>query len=171
MGGGYREIDNACRYQDRYDHPGWEAPKYILLWGKEPLKSNPDGFWGHSVIDLMKRGTKLIVVDPRVHWLATRAEQVVQLRPGTDTALALAMLDHIIENDLYDHDFVDRWCYGFDDLAERVKQYPPSWAASICNIPEEQIIDVATKYATAKHSALGWGLAVDQNPNGVQLAQ
>ncbi|WP_417295823.1 molybdopterin-dependent oxidoreductase [Ellagibacter isourolithinifaciens] len=171
MGGGYPEIDNACRYADRYDHPGWEAPKYILMWGKEPLKSNPDGFWGHSVIDLMRRGTKLICVDPRIHWLASRAEQVVQLRPGTDTALALAMLNHIVENDLYDHDFVDRWCYGFDEFAERVRQYPPSWAASICGVSEEQIIDVATKFATEKHSALGWGLAVDQNPNGVQLAQ
>ena len=171
MGGGYPEIDNACRYPDRYDHDGWEAPKYILMWGKEPLKSNPDGFWGHSVIDLMRRGTKLIVVDPRVHWLASRAEQVVQLRPGSDTALALAMLNVVVEEDLYDHDFVEKWCYGFDEFADRVRQYTPEWAEPITWIDKEQIVDVARKFATSKHSALGWGLAVDQNLNGVQLAQ
>ena len=171
MGGGYPEIDNACRYPDRYEHDGWEAPKYILMWGKEPLKSNPDGFWGHSVIDLMRRGTKLIVVDPRVHWLASRAEQVVQLRPGSDTALALAMLNVVVEEDLYDHDFVEKWCYGFDEFADRVRQYTPEWAEPITWIDKEQIVDVARKFATSKHSALGWGLAVDQNPNGVQLAQ
>lgn len=171
MGGGYPEIDYACRYPDRYDHPGWEPPKYILLWGKEPLKSNPDGFWGHSVVDLMKLGSKVISVDPRITWLGSRSEQVLQLRPGTDAALVLAMLHVIINEDLYDHDFVEKWTYGFDELKERVQEYPPEVAEEITWVPKEQIIDVARKIATNKHCALGWGLPVDQNPNGVQVAQ
>lgn len=171
MGGGYPEIDYACRYPDRYDHPGWEPPKYILLWGKEPLKSNPDGFWGHSVTDMMKLGSKVISVDPRITWLGARSEQVMQLRPGTDAALALGMLNVIINEDLYDHDFVEKWTYGFDALKERVQEYPPEKVADITWVPKEQIIDVARKFATNKHSAIGWGLAVDQNPNGVQIAQ
>ncbi len=170
-GGGYPEIDYAPRYPDRYDHPGWEPPKYIMLWGKEPLKSNPDGFWGHAIIDLMQRGSKLICVDPRITWLGTRADMVLQLRPGTDAALALGLLNVIITEDLYDHDFVEKWTYGFDELAERVKEYPPEKVAEITWVPADKIREAARKFAMNKHSALGWGLSVDQNPNGAQIAQ
>ena len=172
MGGGYPEIDYAARYPDRYDHPGWEAPKYIMLWGKEPLASNADGLWGHAIIDMMKDyGTKLICVDPRITWLGTRADVRLQLRPGTDGAMAMGLLNVIINEDLYSHEAVEKWCYGFDELKERVQEYPPSKVAEICWVPEEKIIEAARKYATNKHSAIGWGLSVDQNPNGIQVGQ
>lgn len=170
MGGGYPEVDYACRFPDRYDHPGWEPPKYIILWGKEPLKSNGDGFWGHSIIDMMKLGSKIICIDPRVTWLGTRSDMVLQLRPGTDTALALAMLNVIINENLYDEDIVDRWTYGFKELAERVQEYPPEKVEEITWVPAEDIRSAARKFATGNNSAIGWGLAIDQNPNGVQLA-
>ena len=64
----------------------------------------------------MKRGTKLIMADPRVNWLASRADQVLQLIPGTDAALCLAILNVLINEDLVDHDYIDRWCFGFDEL-------------------------------------------------------
>lgn len=169
LGAGYPEIDFAGHFEDRFDHPGWKLPEYLMLWGKEPLKSNPDGFFGHAVIDMMKRGTKIIMVDPRINWLATRAEHVLQLRPGTDTALALGLLNVIINEDLYDHDFVDNWCYGFDEFKERVMEYPPEKVAEITWVPKDKIIEVARVFAKAKPASLGWGLAVDQNPNGVQL--
>ncbi|MGI6032049.1 MAG: molybdopterin-dependent oxidoreductase [Coriobacteriales bacterium] len=171
LGVTFPDIDNAGKFHDRYDHPGWEAPKYIVLWGKEPLKSNPDGFWGHSIIEMMRYfGTKVICIDPRLTWLGTRSDEVVRLRPGTDAALGMALLNVIINEDLYDHDWVDRWTYGFDELAERVQEMPPSKAADICWVPEEQIVRVAHKMAQ-KPVAFGWGLAVDQNPNGAQVAQ
>lgn len=172
LGGGYPEIDYAQKFPDRYKHPGWKAPEVILAWGKAPLESNADGLWGHAFIDLMKDfGTKLIIVDPRVTWLGTRAEIVLQVRPGTDTALAMAMLDVIIKEDLYDHDFVEKWTYGFDELAERVAAMPPSKAAKICGVSEEDIVKAARMYGHARPGSLSWGLAVDQNPNGVQLGQ
>ena len=64
---------------------------------------------------------RLVVADPRVNWLATRAEVHLQLRPGTDGALALGLLNVVVEEDLYDHEFVENWCYGFEELAERVR--------------------------------------------------
>ena len=168
----FPDIDSAAKFADRYDHPGWEAPKYVVLWGKEPLKSNPDGFWGHSLVEMMRQfGTKIIMIDPRMTWLGSRSDEVVMLRPGSDAALAMALLNVIINEDLYDHDWVDRWCYGFDELAERVQSMPPSRAAEICWVPEEQIVRVARKIATAKPVSFGWGLAVDQNTNGAQVAQ
>jgi len=172
MGGGYPEIDYAQKFADRYDHPDYKAPEYIILWGKEPLKSNPDGFWGHSIIEMKRRfGTKICSVDPRITWLGTRCDDVIQVRPGTDTALAMAMLNVITGEDLVDHDFIDKWCAGYEELKERVKEMPPSKAAEICGVDEEQIIRVARAYATARPGSIGWGLAVDQNPNGVQLGQ
>ncbi|MEL7567229.1 MAG: molybdopterin-dependent oxidoreductase [Dehalobacterium sp.] len=169
LGAGYPEIDFAGHYPDRYDNPNYKLPEYVILWGKMPLMSNPDGFFGHSLIDMMKRGTKIISVDPRINWLGTRAEHVLQLRPGTDTALALGLLNVIINEDLYDHDFVDKWCYGFDELKERVQEYPPEKVADITWVPAEKIYTVARILAKNKPNALQWGLAVDENPNGVQL--
>jgi anaerobic selenocysteine-containing dehydrogenase len=165
------DIDWAGAFPDRYDNPDYTVPAYLLLWGKAPLASNPDGMFGHAVIDLMKRGTKIITADPRMHWLATKAEHVLRLRPGTDTALVMGLLNVIIEEDLYDHDFVDNWCYGFEEFAERTREFPPEKVSDITWVPVEKIVTVARLLATAKPVSLGWGLAVDQNTNGVQLGQ
>ena len=73
LGAGYPELDYAAFFPDRFDDPRYEVPKYIVLWGKDPLFSNPDGFFGHTLIDLMKRGSRYIVVDPRVTWMAAHA--------------------------------------------------------------------------------------------------
>ena len=116
----------------------------------------------------MRRGMRIIQIDPRVNWLSARADILLQLRSGTDTALAMAMLDIIIEEDLYDHDFVDKWCYGFDQLAERVRDMPVEKAAGICGIDADLIREAARVYATSKPAQVAWGLAIDQKSNGVQ---
>ncbi len=119
----YPEWDYAGALPGRWDDPRYQQTEVLVVWGKAPLESNPDGFFGHAVVDAMRRGTRLIVIDPRVTWLASRADIFLQLRAGTDTALGMAMLDVIIKEDLYDHDFVEYWCYGFDQLAERVRHH------------------------------------------------
>jgi anaerobic selenocysteine-containing dehydrogenase len=169
LGAGYPEIDFAGTYPDRYDNPNYVQPKWIMEWGKNPLMSNPDGFFGHSLIDMMKRGTELIMIDPRMTWLGTRSKYVCQLRPGTDAALALAFINVIINEELYDKDFVENWCYGFDELKERAQEYTPEKVADITWVPAEKIREVARFIATNKPGAIQWGLAVDENPNGVQL--
>lgn len=169
LGAGYPEIDWAGAYPDRYDNPAFKVPEYILLWGKEPLKSNPDGFFGHAIIELIRLGTKLICVDPRTTWLGTRSEHILYLRPGTDTALAMALLNVIIEEDLYDKDFVDKWTFGFEQFADRIKTMSPEQAEEITWVPATQIREIARLLATAKPTSMMWGLAIDQNPNGVQL--
>lgn len=166
-GAGYIEYDFANGLPGRYDDPEFVQPKYLLNWGRDSLRSNPDGTWGHSIIELLKRGTKLINVDPRVNWLSTRALYYMQLRPNTDTALALGLLRVLIEEDLYDHDFVEKWCYGFDEFKERVMEYTVEWAAETTEVPAETIRAVARCLAE-KPWGLNMGLANDQNPNGVQ---
>ena len=170
LGAVYPEVDFAGGLEGTYDHPEFKVPEVIMLVGKDPLPSNPDGFFGHSVIDLMKRGAKLITVDPRSNWVSTRAEYNLRLRPGTDTALLMAMLNVIINEDLYDHEWVEKWTYGFEQLAERIQAITPAIAAEICDVPEEDIIGAARMYAAAKPASIAWGLATDQKANGQQMA-
>lgn len=171
VGSSYPEIDYAGGLPGGYDDPAYKIPELIVQWGKEPIASNPDGLFGHAVIDLMKRGAKLMTIDPRVTWTGARAAYRLQLRPGTDAALAMAFLNVIINENLYDHDFVERWTYGFEQLSERVQEMPPSKAAEICEVPEEKIVEAARAYANAKPAAIAWGVALDQNPNGAQAGQ
>ena len=168
MGAAYPEMDYAGGLPGRYDDPMFKLPELIVFWGKEPLPSNGDGLFGHAAIDMMRRGSKLMSIDPRVNWVSTRADWHLRLRPGTDAALGMAMLNVIIEEDLYDHDFVDKWCYGFEQLAERVKEMPAEKAAEICDLDANQIREAARVYAAAKPAQIAWGLAIDQKSNGVQ---
>ncbi len=83
IGGGYPEIDYAQKFDDRYDHEGWVPPEVIVLWGKEPLRSNPDGLYGHAIVEMMRKfGAKLVCVDPRITWIGTRAEEVLRCVPA-----------------------------------------------------------------------------------------
>ena len=168
MGATYPEMDYAGGLPGRYDDPMFKLPELIVFWGKEPLPSNGDGLFGHAAIDMMRRGSKLMSIDPRVNWVSTRADWHLRLRPGTDAALGMAMLNVIIEEDLYDHDFVERWCYGFEQLAERVKEMPAEKAAEITGVDAGLITEAARVYAAAKPAQIAWGLAIDQKSNGVQ---
>ena len=159
--GGYTVADCSQQFPDRYDNPNWRRPELMVVWGNYPLRANSDGFYGHWMIDLLKQGMKFIMVDPRVTWLSLKAEEHLRLRPGTDAALALGMMNVIINEDLYDHDFVEKWTYGFEELRERVQEYPPSKVTEITWVPEDQIIRAARLIATSKPAAMQWGLAVD----------
>jgi anaerobic selenocysteine-containing dehydrogenase len=167
-GTGYPEIDIAQNFPDSFDNPEYTIPECIIVWGKNPLPSNPDGLFGHAVVDLMRLGTKIITIDPRITWLASRAEIAIQVRPGTDAAIAMAMLNVIIQEDLYDHDFVEKWTYGFDEIAERVSTMSPESAAAICWCEADEIREAARLFANSHPASICWGLAFDQQLSGGQ---
>jgi anaerobic selenocysteine-containing dehydrogenase len=170
MAGTNQIMDASQMFPDRYNNPEWKAPECIVIWGTNPIINNADGFFGHWITDCMKLGSKLIVIDPSLTWLASKADIWLRVRPGTDAALAMGMLDVIIKEDLYDHEFVEKWTTGFTDLAERVAQYPAAKAAEITWVPEEQIIQAARMYAQAKPAAIQWGLALDMQITGIASA-
>lgn len=170
-GGHYMEMDIAGYSPLRYDDPEYVLPEYMVMWGKNPLMSNADGLWGHAIIEMARRGSKLITVDPKITWIGAHAEYNLQLRPGTDGALALGLINVIINEDLYDHEFVDLWCYGFEELKQRVQEYPPDKVAEITWVPEEQIRKVARALGTAKPWTLCYGVSVDQAANSIQINQ
>ncbi len=139
-------------------------PELILFWGHNPLYSGPDGELGFGVREALARQPKTIVVDPRQTLLAKRADLWLQLRPGSDAALALAMLNVIIAEDLQDKDFVAQWTHGFEQLAERVGPYTPEWAAPLTWIDADKIRQAARLYAAIKPSMLEWGCAIEHSP-------
>jgi anaerobic selenocysteine-containing dehydrogenase len=163
--------DFAQQFPERYDDERYEIPEYIVLWGCNPVVSNSDGLFGHWVTDLMKRGSKIICVDPRMTWLGSRADEYLPVRPGTDAALALGMLNVMIKEEIYDKDFVERWCYGFDELAENVREFPPEKVEEITWVPKEKIINTARKLAHAKNWILQWGVAIDMTKETIPTNQ
>ncbi len=118
-----------------------------------------------SIRDAKKAGFKLIVIDPRETEAARMADLWFQLRPGTDTALMMSMINVIIEEDLYDKEFVEKWCHGFDKVVERAKEYPPEKAAEITWTDADKIREAARICSKSKtlYSAHGMGLEHLQN--------
>jgi anaerobic selenocysteine-containing dehydrogenase len=107
--GDYCVLDASQWLPARYEDPRYKVPECIIVWGYNIPASCPDNVFGHWIIDLMKRGTKIIAIDPRLTWFTSRAEVWLRLRPGTDGALAMGFLNVIINEGLYDKDFVEKW--------------------------------------------------------------
>lgn len=170
MLGDFFIVDASQLDPRRYDNPDWQLPGCVMIYGNNPIISNGDGFLGHWIVDMMKRGTKIIVADPYLTWFASRATVWLQVRPGSDALVTLAMINVIIKENLYDKEFVEKWCYGFDQLAERVKEYTPERAEEYAWVPKEKIIEAARLFATAKPASIQWGLAVDTQKAGVSVA-
>lgn len=137
----------------------------ILSWASNNLSTNEEGQIAGLMLEQLKKGTRLIVVDPRRTELAERADLWLQLKPGTAQALALGFLHVIIEEGLYDKDFVENYTYGFEDLAQHIKQYSPEAVSAITWVQPELIREAARLYAAAKPAALQWGNAIEHDIN------
>jgi anaerobic selenocysteine-containing dehydrogenase len=107
--GDYCVFDAGQWLPDRYDDPRFKVPECMIVWGYNIHATCPDNLFGHWIVDLMKRGTKIISVDPRLSWFASRSKKWLQIRPGTDSALAMGLLNVIINEHLFDRTFVERW--------------------------------------------------------------
>ena len=136
------------------------AARVLILWGMNPGASSLPSMNGYT--DLQKNGMKIIMVDPRFSETASKADLWLPLRPGSDAALALAMLHTIIFEGLYDWKFVQEWCDGFEELQQHVIDYSPEWAAPITWLDPEQIRAAARMYAMNKPGCIQWGCTWDQ---------
>lgn len=140
-------------------------PECVLVWGNNAVITNPDEYTGENLCRTMSRGVKLIVVDPRLTYLASRADVWLQLRPGTDTALALGMCRVIIDEGLFDREFVALYVHGWDKFVERVREYPPERVEKITGVPAEKIAEAARLYACTRPACVQWGVAIEQTVN------
>ncbi|MEJ2165850.1 MAG: molybdopterin-dependent oxidoreductase [Desulfobacterales bacterium] len=145
--------------------------KCVVLWGHAPSKSNPIGLYP-MILQAQKNGAKLIVVDPRRIAEAEKADMWLPIRPGTDAALMLGWLRIIIEENLYDADFVADWTVGFEDLKTAAAGYTPEKVAEITWLTPEQVVSSARCYATTKPAMITWGFGLDkQGVNATQAAR
>ncbi len=147
------------------------TPACIVLWGSDKPVCNSDGVIGVRLRDALRRGSELIVIDPRRTPLARRARHFLQVRPGSDAALALAFLNVVVEERLYDADFVRDFTAGFEELREHVRPFTPEWAAPLTWVSATAIREAARFYARAQGAALELGTGVEQNRDGFHCAR
>ncbi len=143
------------------DSAGKPKTKCVLITGLVADQSTLR-LW-KTLRDARNLGTKIIVIDPRRTATAELADLWLQIRPGSNAALLLAMLNVIITEGLYDKDFVEKWCYGFEDLVKRVEEYPPEKMADVTWIPAEKIVEAARMFATNKPAIGAHGMGHEQH--------
>ena len=138
----------------------------MILWGKNPQTSSAPEWQG--VKASLARGAKLIIIDPVATPLAKKADIHAQVRPGTDGALALGLLNVIIREELYDKDFVNQWTVGFDRLATHVGEYTPRKVEAVTRVPAETVTALARMYAAHRPASISVGVALEHCSNGIQ---
>lgn len=153
-----------------YAIPDYECtPDCIITWG---VNVSENLVHVYPRIEMAhKKGAKLIVVDPKKTKEADLAELWLKLRPGTDLALALGMLNVIINENLYDKAFVEQWTLGFNELKDHIKDYTPEKVAEITWVPVEHIVEAARLYANSKSACIQWGNGIDDGVNSMQTAR
>ena len=108
------------------------------------------------LVEGLRKGGKLVVLDPRFSELAAKAYKWLKIRPGSDMAFALALIHVLIRDGLINYEFIEKYCYGFDLLADHVKQYTPQWAEKETDIPSKEIEHIAWEFAEASPNAIAF---------------
>ncbi|CAN1486856.1 BisC Anaerobic dehydrogenases, typically selenocysteine-containing [Methylophilaceae bacterium] len=140
--------------------------KFIIIWACNSVSTNLH-HW-HIIKEAQKNGSKVVVIDAYASKTAKEADWHICPKPGTDGALAMAMMNVIIGEGLVDQDYVDNYTVGFAELAEKAKDRTPEWAEAITGIPAEDIRQLAREYASTQPSAIRIGVALEKSWGGGQ---
>jgi thiosulfate reductase/polysulfide reductase chain A len=126
-----------------------ENAKYILSFGWDgPGKAK--NMQSQHFINAKTNGARIVVLDPRQSITAALANEWIPIKPGTDLAFALAMINVIVNEELYDKEFVSKYCSGFDKLKSFIQEYTPEWAEKITEVPASTIRRIAREFATTR---------------------
>lgn len=139
---------------------------YIVIWACNSVSTNLH-HW-HIIHEAQKKGAKVVVIDSYASKTAKEADWHIAPKPGTDGALAMAMMNVIIAEDLVDQDYIDNYTIGYKELAERAKTRTPEWAAEITGIAADDIRKLAREYATTPPAAIRMGVALERSYGGSQ---
>ena len=143
--------------------------RYIVIWGCNTISTHMHQW--PMIAEAQRAGAKVVVVDPVRSRTAAKADWHVRIRPGTDAALALGMMNVIIAEDLIDAGYVADHTVGFDALRERAAQYPPDRVAAITALPADDVRRLAHEYATTQPSVIRVGVAVERHRSGGQAVR
>jgi anaerobic selenocysteine-containing dehydrogenase len=140
--------------------------KFIIIWGANTLSTNSH-LWPF-ILEAKKNGAKLVVIDPYRSRTAAQADWHISPQPGTDGALALALINTIIEDDLLDQDYVDQYTTGVEDLRASAAEFTAEKAEKITGIKAEEIKRLAHEYAMSQPSVIRVGVGAERYPGGGQ---
>ncbi|NLC69875.1 MAG: molybdopterin-dependent oxidoreductase [Desulfuromonadaceae bacterium] len=141
-----------------------------VLWGRNPHEGGPSTW--HGFQEAAREGIRTMVVDPRCTEAARSADLWVQIKPGTDAALALGMMNILIEEGLYDQSFVEAHTAGFPRLVERVRDYPPDRVARITGLSEYRLREISRFFAAHQPATFTIGVASEHSPpNSIQAVR
>ena len=143
--------------------------RYIILWACNTIRTNLH-HWPF-IAEAQKRGAKIVVIDPVRTRTARQADWHIPIKPGTDGALAMAMINVVVSEGLTDKDYVEQYTVGFEELAERAREYPPEKVAAMTGIPADDIRKLAREYATTRPSVIRIGVAVERHTGGGQTVR
>ena len=138
--------------------------KLIIIWGSNVITSSVH-FW-RIAQEAKRHGAKLVCIDPRRTETADKCDVHLALKPGTDAALALALMHELISHDWLDHDYITQHTLGFEVLRERALQWPPERAAQVCGLKVEDIRQLAHDYAHIKPAAIRLNYGVQRSRGG-----
>lgn len=140
--------------------------KFIIVWGMNMVSTNLHAW--PFIVEAQKNGAKVVVIDPVSTRTAKQADWHLRIRPGTDGALALGMMNVIIAENLVDHDYVDKYTLGFDELSARALDFTPEKVAEITGVSASDVRTLAREYATTQPSAIREGVALERSRGGGQ---
>ena len=144
--------------------------KLYILWGHNPEQS--DFPLKMALERNLMKGSGLVVIDPKRIPLAEKADTFLRIRPGTDTAMALAMINAIIGEGLQDQEYIDKHTIGFHRLAEHIRPFTPEWAEAITWVPAGEIRKLARRLASTKGAGIYQGTCTqDQTASGTQASR
>jgi len=146
------------------DMERFDEAKLIIIWGSNPITSNVH-LWP-KILAAKRAGAKLIAIDPYRSLSAEKCDQHIAPMPGTDCALALAMMHIIIREDLIDHDYIEKYTLGFAELRAHVEHWTPKRAAEATGLDEETITKLAREYATIKPAAIRLNYGMQRHAGG-----
>jgi len=138
--------------------------KLIVAWGANILGTNVH-LWPF-IMEARRNGARFYTSDPRRNRTGAAADKHFFIHPGSDTALALALMHVIIGENLYDADYVERYTEGFDTLRQRVREWTPQRAAELTGIPAEEIVALAREYATTRPAVIRLNYGVQRSERG-----
>lgn len=137
-------------------------PEVVVLWGSNKPSTHSDGVIGIKLLRAIERGSKVVVIDPRRTQTAQRADLHLQLRPGSDAALALGLIHLLVAHGNHDRDFVAAHTNGFEELVEHAAAYDPATVAGLTGLPVEQIEQLARMYGGAERACIEAGTGISQ---------
>ncbi|HUH94487.1 MAG TPA: molybdopterin oxidoreductase family protein [Casimicrobiaceae bacterium] len=147
----------------------FENAKLVLIWGSNPVVSNLH-LWSR-VQEAKRRGAKLVAIDPYKSLTAEKCHKHLAPLPGTDAALALAMMHVLVAEELLDRDYIERYTLGFDALRERVRDYPPARVAEITGLAVEDIVALGRDYGTIKPAAIRVNYGLQRHAGGAMAVR